>query len=325
MVASQMAAALFDNTTVDIEAKSQGPKGDYLFRTLTSVSRFPGFIILYIESKDQAEEEKESPLPPLDKGDELKMLGLFPEQHFTQPPPRYTEATLIKTLEQYGIGRPSTYAPIISTIQEREYVARTGGVFKPTELGFVVNDLLAQHFPGVIDIEFTAHMEGELDEIAEQKRDWVGVVSDFYVPFEKTLTDAAQRMDKVKLADRETGETCPQCGKPIVVKSGRFGKFLACSGYPECKYTKSFQVKTGVSCPECGSELVERVNKKRRTFYGCSNYPNCTFATNFKPLHQRCPRCGSLLTMYRDKLAKCIKCSYRGKLQEDQVYAGSVQ
>jgi len=319
MVASQMSAALFDNTTVDIKAKRRFSKIDYLLRTSTSVISFPGFITLYSEGKDETEKEgkKGFPLPQLKKGDGLNLLGLFPEQHFTQPPPRFTEATLIKMLEQNGIGRPSTYAPILSTIQEREYVTKAGGSFQPTELGFVVNDLLCQHFPDIVDIKFTARMEDELDEIANEKRDWVGVVQDFYTPFEKSLHIASERIEKIKLADEVTEEICPKCSKPIVVKVGRYGKFLACSGYPECKYTKSFQIKTGVKCPECGSELVEKVNKKKRTFYGCSNYPNCQFATNFRPLPQPCPKCGNLLTLYRQKWAKCIKCEYKGTLQQD--------
>lgn len=319
MVASQMSAATFDNTTVDIKAKNPHSKIDYLLRSSSSVSRFPGFIILYTEGKDEAEEDKSFPLPQLGKGDKLELLGLFPEQHFTQPPPRFTEATLVKTLEQWGIGRPSTYAPILSTIQERGYVTKPRGSFQPTELGFVVNDLLSQYFSNIVEIEFTARMEDELDEIAQENRDWVGVVRDFYIPFEHSLQNASQLMEKVKLADELTEEVCPQCGKPIVVKLGRYGKFLACSGYPECKYTKSFQVKTGVSCPECGSELVEKVSKRKRTFYGCSNYPNCQFATNSRPLPQPCPRCGKLLTLYRQKWSKCTKCNYKGKLPEPET------
>ncbi len=317
MLASQMSAALFDNTTVDIEARCLDEKNEYLFRTSSSVNIFPGFMVLYTEGKDEAEKEEGSPLPYLTRGDKLKLLGLFPEQHFTLPPPRFTEATLIKMLEQRGIGRPSTYAPILSTIQEREYVTKANGSFKPTELGFVVNDLVSQYFPDIVDIDFTANMEEELDEVANKNRDWVHVVQDFYVPFAKSLNNAAQLMEKVKLADELTEEICPECGKPLVIKRGRFGKFLACSGYPQCKYTKSFQIKTGASCPECGSELVERLSKKKRTFYGCSNYPNCQFATNFKPLPQPCPRCGGLLTVYRQRWAKCTKCEYRGKLEQD--------
>jgi len=315
MVASQMANAVFENTAVDIKAEC--PKSSYLLRASSSVSKFPGFIILYSEGKDEAEEEGKRPLPLLAKGDELKLLELFPEQHYTQPPSRFTEATLIKMLEQWGIGRPSTYAPILSTIQEREYVTKDRGNFQPTELGIVVNDLLSQYFADIVDISFTARMEGELDGIASENKDWVSVIQDFYIPFDKDLQNATQLAEKVKLAVELVEETCPKCGKPLAIKVGRFGKFLACSGYPECKFTKSFQVKIGVNCPQCGSELVERMSKKKRIFYGCSNYPNCQFATNFRPLPQPCPKCGGLLTQYGKKGAKCTKCEYRGKIQQD--------
>jgi len=327
MVASQMSAATFDNTTVDIKAKCLASKARYLFRTSSSVIRFPGFTIVYTEGKDEV--EKEGPirlrriLPRLEKGDELELLGLFPEQHFTQPPPRFTEATLVKMLEQGGIGRPSTYAPILSTIQERGYVTRAKGSFQPTELGVVVNDLLCQYFSDIVDIEFTAHMEDELDEIANENRNWVSVVESFYIPFEKSLQNASRLMERVKLADELTDEICPECGKPLIIKRGRYGKFLACSGYPKCKYTKPFQIKIGVSCPLCGSELIERLSKKKRTFYGCSNYPNCQFATNFRPLPQPCPKCGGLLTLYKGKWVKCSKCSYRGKLPELETTIGT--
>ncbi|MFC1955216.1 type I DNA topoisomerase [Chloroflexota bacterium] len=315
MVASQMAAALFDNTTVDIEARRS--ENSYLLRSSNSVNTFPGFITLYSEGKDEADKEPEgSPLPHLKKGDSLKLLGLSPEQHFTQPPPRFTEATLVKMLEQWGIGRPSTYAPILSTIQDRGYATRTKGVFQPTDLGFVVNDLLGQYFSNIVNIEFTANMENELDDIANNKRGWVNVVKDFYTPFEKSLQNASELAEKVKLADELTDEVCPQCGKPITIKMGRYGKFLACTGYPDCKYTKPFQVKIGVDCPECGHALVERKSKKKRIFYGCSNYPECHFITNFKPIPQPCLECGGLLTQYRGKLTKCIKCEYKGKLPQ---------
>jgi len=319
MVASQMSAALFDNTAVDIKAGCPDSGIDYLLRASSSVSKFPGFMILYTEGKDEVEKEgeKSSLLPQLTKDDKLKLLGLFQEQHFTQPPPRFTEATLVKMLEQWGIGRPSTYAPTISTIQERSYVTKTNGNFQPTELGFVVNDLLVKHFANIVDTEFTARMEEELDEIANANRDWVRTIEDFYTPFSESLKTAVQVADKVQLADEVTEEICPQCGKPLLVKFGRYGKFLACSGYPECKHTKPFQIKTGAKCPECGNELVKKVSKKKRTFYGCSNYPNCKFATNFKPLPSPCPKCGGLLTLYRGKWAKCSKCEYKGKLQQD--------
>ncbi|MBA7695774.1 DNA topoisomerase 1 [subsurface metagenome] len=316
MVASQMSATLFDSTTVDIKAKCPSSKDKYLFRTSVSVITFPGFTVLYTEGRDEPEEAKRNPsLPQLEKGDELKLRGLFPEQHFTQPPPRFTEATLVKMLEQQGIGRPSTYAPILSTIQEREYVTKAKGSFQPAELGFVVNDSLCQYFSDIIDIKFTAHMEEELDEVANKNKDWVKVVQNFYTPFEQSLQNASTHMERVKLADELTEETCPHCGKPLAIKIGRYGKFLACSGYPECKYTQPFAIKTGIKCPECGKgELVEKISKKKRTFYGCSNYPNCQFATGFKPLPQPCPKCGGLLTQLRGKWAKCTKCEYRGGL-----------
>jgi len=314
MVASQMSAASFDNTTVDIQARRPYSKANYLLRASSSVTRFAGFMVLYTEGKDETEERKPSPtLPQLEKGDRLELLRLFPEQHFTKPPPRFTEATLIKMLEQWGIGRPSTYAPILSTIQEREYVAKTNGSFQPTELGMVVNDLLNKYFADIVNIEFTAHMEEELDKVANENKNWVGVVQDFYTPFDKSLQNASLLMEKVKLEEL-TEEICPECGKPIVVKFGRFGKFLACSGYPECKYTKSFQVKLGVKCPQCGGELVEKRSKKKRTFYGCGNYPDCKFILNTRPLPQPCPKCSGLLTIYRRNWAKCTKCEYKGKL-----------
>jgi len=315
MVASQMSAAIFNTTAVDIEARCPQARTDYLLRASSTVNKFPGFIILYTEGKDEAEKEADSLLPQLDKGDALKLLDLFSDQHFTQPPPRFTEATMVKMLEQWGIGRPSTYAPTLSTIQERGYVVKTKGNFQPTELGLVVNDLLVKHFANIVNTEFTAGMEEELDEIANENRDWVHTIEDFYKPFSASLKTAIQVAEKVQLADEITDETCPQCGKPLVVKFGRYGKFLACSGYPECKHTKPFQIKTGVSCPQCGSELVQKVSKKKRTFYGCSNYPNCKFATNLKPLPQPCPKCGGLLTQYR-RGTKCSKCEYKGKMDQ---------
>jgi DNA topoisomerase-1 len=313
MVASQMAAAIFDNTTVDIKAKS---RQSYLLRTASSVIKFPGFITLYTEGRDEEEpEDKKNPaINKLAKGDELELIDLFPEQRFTQPPSRFTEATLVKMLEQYGIGRPSTYAPTISTIQERDYVTKTGGSFQPTDMGFLVNDLLHENFPEIVDIKFTAKMENDLDEIANEDRNWVDVVQNFYTPFAKTL-EKAEKIERIKMPEIPTGELCPNCGKPIVTKEGRFGKFLACSGYPECKYTKSIKKEIGVKCPECGSELIERKSKKGRTFYGCSGYPKCKFATSLKPLNQKCPKCGGLLVQ-RGKSAQCIKCKYRGKAEE---------
>ncbi|MGB2813804.1 MAG: type I DNA topoisomerase, partial [Dehalococcoidales bacterium] len=317
MVASQMAAAIFDNTSIDIEAKR--PKAGYLLRITSSVNVFPGFIALYSESKDEADEdEKKAKLPALRKDEDLNLLGIYLEQRFTQPPSRFTEATLVKMLEQWGIGRPSTYAPTLSTIQDREYVTRVRGSFQPTELGILVNDMLNQHFADILNIQFTAGMEDELDDIVKKNRNWASVVQDFYTPFDKDLTDAFQRVERVKLPVELVDEVCPKCGKPLAIKVGRYGKFLACSGYPECKYTQSYQLKTGVKCPECGSELVERVSKKKRVFYGCSSYPECNFATNYKPLPDPCPKCGGLLTQYRGRFTRCTKCDYKGKLESDK-------
>jgi DNA topoisomerase-1 len=315
MVASQMAAATFNNTSVDIEARRPKARTVYLLRTSSSINTFDGFMVVYIEGRDEAEEETGRKLPPLKKDDKLKLIDIFAEQRFTQPPPRFTEATLIKTLEQWGIGRPSTYAPILSTIQERDYVEKDSGRFKPTKLGFVVNDLLTQHFPEIVNIEFTAQMEEKLDQVASESKDWVTVVQDFYTPFEKSLDSASELMERVKV-EEATDEVCPKCGKPMVVKFGRFGKFLACSGYPECKTTKPFLVKVGVKCPECGGELVVKKSKKKRTFYGCSNYPECNFILNTRPLPQPCPQCGGLLTVAGRGMVKCTKCEFRGKLKE---------
>ena len=313
MVASQMAAALFNNTTVDIKAANHT---GYLLRTAASVNTFAGFMTLYSEGKDEAEEKVRASLPALKKDDPLELKGIFPEQRFTQPPPRYTEATLVKTLEQNGIGRPSTYAPIISTIQDREYVTKIGGGFQATELGIAVNDLLIQYFPDIINIKFTADMENKLDSIANKELDWPDVIQDFYTPFDKDLQEAVATAEKVKLEDEKTGEACPKCGRPLVFKTGRFGKFVACSGYPECKYTQSYQVKTGVNCPKCGQEIVQRLSKKKKIFYGCSGYPACDFASYLKPVPQPCPQCGGLLTQ-RGKQAICSSCDYRGKLPQE--------
>lgn len=320
MVASQMANATFNNTSIDVEARCPNPHINYLFRTSNSKMDFPGFTTLYIEGRDEGdkEDEKSSALPDLTKGDLLNLVKLLAEQHFTQPPPRYTEATLVKALEQRGIGRPSTYAPILSTIQERDYVTKTKGVFQPTELGFVVNDLLIQNFPDLMNIEFTAKMEKKLDNITHENKDWVNIVRGFYKPLEKDLEEAHEQVERVKLADEITEEKCPKCGKPMAIKTGRFGKFLACTGYPECKSTKPYQIKTGAKCPECGKELVQRLSKKKRRFYGCSGYPDCKFATFNQPVPKPCPECGGLMVAQANKVARCLKCSHREKLEEEK-------
>lgn len=317
MVSSQMSPALLDTIAVDIEAKREEGKKPYLLRATNSNMKFPGFTILYSEGKDEAEDEKEkAALPELIEGDPLKLMGLTPDQHFTQPPNRYTEATLVKALEERGIGRPSTYAPTLATIQDRGYVEQDSRKFHPTELGCLVSDKLCQHFPDIVDYGFTAQMEEGLDQIAQGEREWIPYLEEFYNPFEKTLQAAKEQMEKVKIPDEATDEVCTECAKPMVIKVGRYGKFLACTGYPECKHTRPLLIKIGVKCSLCGSELVERRNKKKRTFYGCSGYPDCEFATNDRPIARPCPECGEMLVMRGKSAAKCIKCKFSGRLDE---------
>ena len=332
MVASQMSAALYDTTNVEIEASNAAaseaigasksspkflgekqPQG-YLLKASSSVVKFTGFMGVYSEGKDEDERgERFISLPKLRIGDKLIYLGTFPEQCFTQPPPRYTEATLIKALEQKGIGRPSTYAPILYTIQERDYVNKVDGKFHPTELGITVNKILAEHFPKIVDPSFTAQMEEQLDEIANGKYEWIAALQEFYPPFQDMLDKAWINLEKVSMT-QVSEETCPNCGRPMVIKVGRFGKFLACSGYPDCKTTMPYAVKTGVSCPQCGGELVKRVSKKKKVFYGCSKFPKCQFAVNRRPIAQPCPGCGNLLVEYREGWAKCVACQHKVKL-----------
>jgi DNA topoisomerase-1 len=319
MVASQMSATLYDTTNVEIRASNaeKQPHG-YLLKASSSVVKFPGFIVVYSESRDEDEGgERFVSLPKLRTGDKLTYLGTFPEQCFTQPPPRYTEATLIKALEQKGIGRPSTYAPTLSTIQERDYVNKAAGKFHPTELGITVNKILTAHFPKIIDPGFTAQMEEQLDEIAQGKHAWIAALQEFYPPFQDMLDKAWINLEKVSMTQMSE-ETCPNCGRPMVIKVGRFGKFLACSGYPNCKTTMPYAVKTGVSCPQCGGELVKRISKKKKVFYGCSKYPKCQFTVNRKPIAQPCPDCGNLLVQYRGDWAKCVACQRKVKLPETE-------
>ncbi|MGB6873433.1 MAG: type I DNA topoisomerase [Dehalococcoidia bacterium] len=332
MVASQMSAALYDTTNVEIEASNAAareaigspksspnflgekqPQG-YLLKASSSMVKFLGFMVVYSESRDEDERgESFVSLPKLRIGDKLIYMGTFPEQCFTQPPPRYTEATLIKALEQKGIGRPSTYAPILSTIQERDYVNKADGKFHPTELGIIVNKILTEHFPKIVDPGFTAQMEEQLDEIAQGKYEWIAALQEFYPPFQDMLDKAWINLEKVSVT-QTSEETCPNCGRSMVIKVGRFGKFFACSGYPDCKTTMSYVVKTGVSCPQCGGELVKRVSKKKKVFYGCSEFPKCQFAVNRRPIAQPCPSCGKLLVQDRGDWAKCVACQRKVKL-----------
>ncbi len=303
-----MASAELDQTTVDISA------GEFLFRANGSVVVFAGCMVLYTEGRDD-QEERESKLPPLSKREVLSLIQLLPGQHFTQPPPRYTEATLIKALEELGIGRPSTYAPTLATIQERRYVERVTGTrqLKPTELGKAVNSLLVAEFPDIVDPEFTSKMEQELDDVASGERPWVPVVKDFYDPFDQRLKEAGETVERVKVADEPTDQKCPVCGRNMVIKLGRFGRFLACSGFPECKHTEKIQNKTGVRCPKCKEgELVERRSRKGRVFYGCSRYPGCDFTVWNRPLPTPCQVCGGLLTAGREDRVECVNGDFRG-------------
>jgi DNA topoisomerase-1 len=319
MVASQMSAALYDTTNVEIRASNTGnqPEG-YLLKASSSAVKFPGFIAVYSESRDE-DERSESliSLPKLRAGDRLLYLGTSSEQCFTQPRPRYTEATLIKALEQKGIGRPSTYAPILSTIQERDYVNKAEGKFRPTELGLTVTKILTAHFPEIVDPGFTAQMEEQLDEIAQGKHEWIAALQQFYPPFQDMLDKAWTNLEKVNMT-QASEETCPKCGRSMVIKVGRFGKFIACSGYPDCKTTMPYLVKIGISCPQCGGELVRRISKKKRVFYGCSKFPKCQFTVNRKPIAKPCPDCGSLLTQYGRDWAKCVACQRKVRLSETE-------
>lgn len=324
-VASQMSPALYDTVTMEIEAKVSKSKDGYLLKAASSSMRFPGFMTVYSEGKDESD-KKEIPtsLPELEAGDRLSYIAAFPVQHFTQPPPWYTEATLIKALEQEGIGRPSTYAPILTTIQERQYVNKVDGRFHPEELGIVINNILIEHFPKIVNLEFTARMEKDLDKIAQGEQDWVATLRNFYSPFEDTLQRALVNVDKVDMT-KPTDQVCPKCGRPMVMRVGRFGKFLACSGYPQCKTTMPFLVKIGILCPQCGGELVRRTNRRKRIFYGCSNYPKCQFITNSKPIPQPCPQCGKLLVLYKEDEAKCVVCGYKVKLSELNINKEKVE
>ena len=318
-----MKPALLDTISVDILAGPDEARQPYLFRVSGSAVRFPGFLVVYEEARDEdaapADDEGTIDLPPLEENDPLDLLQLLPEQHFTQPPPRYTEATLVRTLEENGIGRPSTYATIISTIQARGYVERVDRRLAPTEIGMLVNDLLVKHFPDIVDVGFTARMEEDLDRIASGEIDWVPMLREFYGPFSEALERARQNMEPVALDDEETSEICEKCGHPMVVKYGRYGKFIACSNYPECRNTKPYLEKVGAQCPQCGGDLVKRRTRKGRIFYGCSNYPECSFSIWKEPLSIPCPSCGGLLVQVRKGWAQCQAC--RTEFEMDKLPA----
>jgi DNA topoisomerase-1 len=316
-VASQMAAAIYDTISVDINARSAQV---YLFRVSGSTLRFAGWLAVYEADKDEdALQEEEAyadlkTLPALAVDDVLSLIRLLPEQHFTQPPPRYTEASLVKALEEYGIGRPSTYAPTLSTIQQRGYVIREDKRLTPTETGLVVNDLLVSHFPEVVDVNFTANMEEELDDIADGQRAWTSVLREFWEPFARDLKAAEAEMPQVNAEPELVGRNCPQSGHPLIIRYSRYGKFIGCSGFPACRYVEPWLEKIGVKCPKCGGELAERKTRKGRVFYGCANYPTCDFTSWKRPLPQPCPHCGGLLVAANKNHAQCTVCERQVEL-----------
>lgn len=296
-VASQMPPAIFESITADINA------GDYTLEAKGTTLKFDGYLKIY------PTQFEESHLPPLKKDEVLSLQDVKADQHFTEPPPRFNEASLVKALEEHGIGRPSTYAPIISTIQDRGYVQKDEQKrFIPTEVGGIVTDLLVKHFPQIVDIEFTAKIEEGLDDIAENKIEWQKVLADFYFPFEKNLKEKEETVEK-KNFEEKTDEVCEKCGKPMIIKMGRFGKFLACSGFPECKNAKSLKsgpTNTGVKCPKCfQGEILQRKTRKGKMFFSCSRYPECDFALWNKPTGEKCPQCDSLLVIAGKNKIKC--------------------
>jgi DNA topoisomerase-1 len=304
-VASQMAPAVFDQTTVDIAATPRRVPTKYAFRSSGSVLKFAGFTAVYEEGRDDNVADKATAkegrrpttlLPELAAGDALDKKSLEAKQHFTEPPPRYTEATLVKALEENGIGRPSTYSSIVETIQARQYVEQFERRFSPTEIGIAVNDLLAEHFRDIMDLQYTAKMERELDQVEERNADWVDILRNFYGPFKIQLDEAEKKIPRLEIRDEPTDEICEKCGRPMVIKTGRFGRFISCTGYPECKTTKPILKDTGAICPKDGGKVVERRSKRGRTFYGCANYPACDFVSWDRVVPEPCPVCGAYVT-----------------------------
>jgi len=303
-IACQMKEGVFDATSIDIEAKN------YIFRANGQMLKFDGFLKVYPMKYEELE------LPELKPDEILKFIELITSQHFTQPPARYTEASLIKVLEEAGVGRPSTYAPTLSTVQERNYIDKDENRrFKPTEIGLVVNDLLVSHFPEIVDIKFTAGMEEDLDKIAEGERKWVPVIKDFYKPFEENLKKKYGEVSKSDITEKPTEKKCPKCGSPLLIRIGKYGEFYACSKFPECRYTESLEKNhLGVKCPKCKEgDVFEKRTKKRKIFYGCSNWPKCDFALWDKPTGKTCPKCKSLLIKTKRNLVKCSNkdCGYK--------------
>ena len=324
MLASQMADARSEATTADIEADCQS-SNVYIFRATGSVLKFPGFRTVYLESRDDGGgDDGRKALPELDSGNLLRCLSLEAVQHFTEPPPRFTEATLIKAMEEKGIGRPSTYAPTIGTLLDRHYVDKEKNRLVPSQLGTTVTELLTEFFTEVMEPEFTARMEEELDEVSRGEREWVPMLDEFYDPFQKALEEAQASMPRRKV-EEETDEVCEDCGLPMVIKTGRFGRFLACTGFPDCKTTKRILNKTGASCPKCSGDIVERRSRGRgRTFYGCSQYPACDFIINRRPVPTPCPECGGLMVEESRTMGTCTVCDWKEPIGENTEEPASV-
>ncbi|QJC96152.1 DNA topoisomerase I [Bacillus mojavensis] len=313
-VASQMASAVLDTMSVDLT------NNGLTFRANGSKVKFSGFMKVYVEGKDDQLEEKDRMLPDLQEGDTVLSKDIEPEQHFTQPPPRYTEARLVKTLEELGIGRPSTYAPTLDTIQRRGYVGLDNKRFVPTELGQIVLELIMEFFPEIINVEFTAKMEKDLDNVEEGNIEWVQIIDNFYTDFEKRVKKAESEMKEVEIEPEYAGEDCEFCSSPMVYKMGRYGKFLACSNFPDCRNTKPIVKQIGVKCPSCGEgNIVERKSKKKRIFYGCDRYPDCEFVSWDKPIERKCPKCGKMLVEKKLKKGiqvQCVECDYKEEPQK---------
>lgn len=313
-VASQMAPAILDTVALDVT------QNDIKFRANGQTIKFKGFMTLYVEAKDDKDNDKENKLPKLNQGDKVTATQIEPVQHFTQPPPRYTEARLVKTLEELKIGRPSTYAPTIDTIQKRNYVKLESKRFVPTELGEIVYEQVKDYFPEIIDVEFTVNMETLLDKIAEGDIGWRKVIDNFYGSFKLDVARAEEEMEKVEIKDEPAGEDCEVCGAPMVIKMGRYGKFMACSNFPDCRNTKAIVKTIGVTCPKCkDGDVVERKSKKNRLFYGCSNYPECDFISWDKPIGRDCPKCNHYLMEHkkgRSSQVICSNCDYKEEVQK---------
>jgi DNA topoisomerase-1 len=316
-MASQMKPALYETLTVNISA------GEYIFRASGSRKVFPGYTALYMEGNDEGKEEKDIMLPDLEEGEKLELKEYKSEQKFTQPPARYTEASLVRALEDMGIGRPSTYAPTISTIISRGYVVRDARILYPTDLGFIVNDLMDKYFPKIMEYKFTAAMEEKLDKIEEGEVNWRDLLNEFYPSFADYLSHAEQDIGKIEIKDEESDVVCEKCGANMVIKTGRYGKFLACPNFPKCRNTKPIVEEINIPCPKCSAQIVVRKSKRGRKFYGCSNYPECDFVSWDMPIKDPCPKCGALMTekssRSNGKTVQCTnkECGYTKEKKDD--------